>query len=450
MPPLPTLLLFAVATLALLLVPGPSVLFIVARTLEHGRRGGLVSMLGVETGALLHVACATAGLGALVAASPDALHVAEARGRGVPARRLGAARAARRADARRVAAVVDALPETAMFSGVPQFIARAVLARARWLNPKTGDVLRRLPAADSSHSERVAPVWSQTLVLGLTSSSAPRATLTGRAAYATAAPPRHDDRTRRALAKRLQRPLTYHRRCAGKPCPPVQPINPREALGHDEATRRARAAQPVAARAGDGQVRRHPVLTRHVGVAPQQRHRPARQPPVADREPLGQAVLERRCAARGDRVLGAQLLREPLRLSGAPVEGQPAALVGERQQARVLVVQPRVVEQLARGLPADDAVAADHPPPGALRHRAELHVELQRVAAHARAGDRADRLDALVESSAGMSPRSEPTSRRRLSSSARRGGRAGPELQPVVARRGRSSGRGRRRARSRP
>ena len=73
MPDLPTLGLFLAATAVLLLVPGPSVLFIVARTLEHGRRGGLVSMLGVESGALLHVLAATAGLSALVAASPDTL-----------------------------------------------------------------------------------------------------------------------------------------------------------------------------------------------------------------------------------------------------------------------------------------------------------------------------------------------------------------------------------------
>ena len=75
MPSPETLLFFAATTLVLLLVPGPSVLFIVARTLEHGRRGGLTSMLGVESGALLHVLAATVGLGALVAASPDALLV---------------------------------------------------------------------------------------------------------------------------------------------------------------------------------------------------------------------------------------------------------------------------------------------------------------------------------------------------------------------------------------
>src|SRR5688572_31617025 len=74
MPSPETLLFFAATTLVLLLVPGPSVLFIVARTLEHGRRGGLTSMLGVESGALLHVLAATVGRRARGAASPNALH----------------------------------------------------------------------------------------------------------------------------------------------------------------------------------------------------------------------------------------------------------------------------------------------------------------------------------------------------------------------------------------
>ena len=42
MPDTPTLALFAAAALALLVIPGPSVLFIVARSLERGRRAGLV------------------------------------------------------------------------------------------------------------------------------------------------------------------------------------------------------------------------------------------------------------------------------------------------------------------------------------------------------------------------------------------------------------------------
>jgi threonine/homoserine/homoserine lactone efflux protein len=72
-PSLPTLLLFAGSTLLLLAVPGPSVLYVVARTVEQGRKAGLVSVLGLEAGALVHVAAAAAGLSALVASSPAAL-----------------------------------------------------------------------------------------------------------------------------------------------------------------------------------------------------------------------------------------------------------------------------------------------------------------------------------------------------------------------------------------
>jgi threonine/homoserine/homoserine lactone efflux protein len=72
MPSLATFALFAAATLALLAVPGPSVLYVVARTVEQGRSAGLVSVLGLETGALIHVVAAAAGLSALVASSPTA------------------------------------------------------------------------------------------------------------------------------------------------------------------------------------------------------------------------------------------------------------------------------------------------------------------------------------------------------------------------------------------
>jgi threonine/homoserine/homoserine lactone efflux protein len=71
-PSLTTLLLFAAATLGLLAVPGPSVLYVVARTVEQGRTAGLVSVLGLEAGALIHVCAAAAGLSAVVASSPAA------------------------------------------------------------------------------------------------------------------------------------------------------------------------------------------------------------------------------------------------------------------------------------------------------------------------------------------------------------------------------------------
>ena len=63
------------AALALLLVPGPSVSYIIARRVDQGRTAGLVSMLGVETGALVYVAFAATGLSAILASSAAAFGV---------------------------------------------------------------------------------------------------------------------------------------------------------------------------------------------------------------------------------------------------------------------------------------------------------------------------------------------------------------------------------------
>ena len=64
-----TLALFTAAALALVIVPGPNVLYITARSVSEGRRSGVVSALGVETGTLVHVTVAAAGLSYLVAQS---------------------------------------------------------------------------------------------------------------------------------------------------------------------------------------------------------------------------------------------------------------------------------------------------------------------------------------------------------------------------------------------
>lgn len=72
MPSAATLTAFVLATLAIVALPGPSVAFVVTRSLEHGRRAGLYSVLGIETGAALHVAAASAGLAAVLQRSPAA------------------------------------------------------------------------------------------------------------------------------------------------------------------------------------------------------------------------------------------------------------------------------------------------------------------------------------------------------------------------------------------
>jgi threonine/homoserine/homoserine lactone efflux protein len=70
-----SLILFASATLVLVLVPGPNTLYIVTRSLHHGCLAGMVSSLGVQAGTVLHLIAAGLGVSALLAASPDALTV---------------------------------------------------------------------------------------------------------------------------------------------------------------------------------------------------------------------------------------------------------------------------------------------------------------------------------------------------------------------------------------
>jgi threonine/homoserine/homoserine lactone efflux protein len=53
----------------LLVVPGPAVLYIVASSIDGGRRAGAASMLGIQAGALVHVAAAALGLSGILAAS---------------------------------------------------------------------------------------------------------------------------------------------------------------------------------------------------------------------------------------------------------------------------------------------------------------------------------------------------------------------------------------------
>ena len=72
MPTLSALELFAVAAFALIIIPGPAVLYIVSQSVGQGRVGGLAAVLGVETGAFVHVAGAALGVSAILASSATA------------------------------------------------------------------------------------------------------------------------------------------------------------------------------------------------------------------------------------------------------------------------------------------------------------------------------------------------------------------------------------------
>lgn len=152
-PPISVLPVFIAASLVLLVVPGPAVLFIVARSSAQGTRAGLVSVLGIHAATVVHVLAAVAGLSAIVVASATAFTAVKVAG-GVyliflglktlrSAGTSGTGGAGRRGHNRLFVEgfVVNLLnPKVALFflAFLPQFVA-----------------------VDA------APVWSQTVVLGL-------------------------------------------------------------------------------------------------------------------------------------------------------------------------------------------------------------------------------------------------------------------------------------------
>ena len=137
MPDASTLALFSLAALALIVVPGPAVLYIVARSVDQGRRAGVVSALGIAVGGLVHVTAAVVGISALVVSSARAFEVVKYAGaaylivlgiRRLLTREEVAADGRDRAPLRQVftqGVVVNVLnPKTALFflAFLPQFV----------------------------------------------------------------------------------------------------------------------------------------------------------------------------------------------------------------------------------------------------------------------------------------------------------------------------------------
>lgn len=138
MPYLPNLPAFALAGLVLLLTPGPAVLYIVARSMDQGRRAGLVSVLSIEAGNFVHVLAATLGLSAILLSSATAFALVKYLGAAyliyLGVRRLlardqsGPAEAAAPRSYRRIftqgVAVAVLNPKTALFffAFLPQFV----------------------------------------------------------------------------------------------------------------------------------------------------------------------------------------------------------------------------------------------------------------------------------------------------------------------------------------
>ena len=72
LPPLPQFLAFVLAGLALNIVPGADMTFVIASAAKGGRRDGVVAALGIGGGTLVHIFAAVLGLSAILAASQTA------------------------------------------------------------------------------------------------------------------------------------------------------------------------------------------------------------------------------------------------------------------------------------------------------------------------------------------------------------------------------------------
>jgi threonine/homoserine/homoserine lactone efflux protein len=157
MPDATTFGLFVAAALALLLVPGPAVIYVVTRSVDQGRPAGLASVLGVGIGSLVHIAFAAVGLSALLASSAAAFGVVKW---------LGAAYLIWLGLQRLLTRGEDA-PAAVEPDHLSRIFLQGVVVNV--LNPKTAlFLLAFLPQfVDPSRG----PVWIQVSVLGLTLAS---------------------------------------------------------------------------------------------------------------------------------------------------------------------------------------------------------------------------------------------------------------------------------------
>ncbi|WP_040803566.1 LysE family translocator [Nocardia concava] len=73
--PAANVLAFLVASIVIVIIPGPGVLFVIGRALTYGRRAALLSVLGHSLGVLVILGLVAAGLGTILAASAVALAV---------------------------------------------------------------------------------------------------------------------------------------------------------------------------------------------------------------------------------------------------------------------------------------------------------------------------------------------------------------------------------------
>ncbi len=73
--PINDLLLFGLASLIMVLSPGPNMIYLISRSLSQGKKAGVVSLIGVMCGFLFHILMVSFGLTAILFAVPYAFIV---------------------------------------------------------------------------------------------------------------------------------------------------------------------------------------------------------------------------------------------------------------------------------------------------------------------------------------------------------------------------------------
>lgn len=153
--PLDSLVAFTIASVVIIVIPGPSVLFVIGRSLSLGRRAGVLSVVGNALGTVPAVLAVAFGVGAIVASSVVAFTVIKIVGAaylvwlGIQAIRH---RHDHAPDAGRAPASAGKLLRQGFIVGLtnPKTIAFFVAVLPQFVVPSAG------------------PVWAQLLLLGLT------------------------------------------------------------------------------------------------------------------------------------------------------------------------------------------------------------------------------------------------------------------------------------------
>lgn len=153
--PLENLVAFAVVSVVLIVIPGPSVLFVIGRSIALGRRAGVLSVVGNTLGTVPAIIAVAFGVGAIVASSVVAFTVMKIVG-GLYLVWLGIQAIRHRHDGMRAASPAAASLWSLLRQGFivgltnPKTLAFFVAVLPQFVDPSAG------------------PAWAQLLLLGLT------------------------------------------------------------------------------------------------------------------------------------------------------------------------------------------------------------------------------------------------------------------------------------------